>query len=180
MPLPLLVLAAGTWTGYVSCERDLTFELLVLTPWLWRIALVLAAVSTAIVAWRTPKGWRAPVAGLHVLILALASVLLRETQPLGRWFWEQQVLRNRYASLKQYVPKASDSIHTQVTIDGHVFAGFEQTPQGALFYTEVMGGPWCSSGIFVPQADTPPGLPANVRSATPTSVPGLFWFVTKD
>jgi len=56
-----------------------------------------------------------------------------------------------------------------------------------LFYTEVLGGPFASRGVFVPfegdyQGFEPPqqGRPSNLRSVTPTSVAGTFWFVTKD
>ena len=187
LPLPLLLLGAGMVFGYKSCEEDYGFDLIILGPEILQGFLILAGLSTAVIVWRTPEGWRIRVGVLHVLILALAVALLRETPPLGRWLWEQHVLRPRAASLRRYALNPPTASGQPFMVDGHHFRCCERLPEGLLFYTIVLGGPFCSTGIFVPFADDDRGfeppqgkLPNIASSVKPTSVRGLYWLVTKD
>lgn len=119
------------------------------------------------------------IAGLHLLILLLAGELFLELRPLGRWIWEQQVLRPRVAAFQRIKSTPSNPGFRPATIEGHPFVACERVPDGTLFYTLLLGGPFVSRGIFVPAGDSwrRPGM---IRTLTPTSVPGLFWFVTND
>jgi hypothetical protein len=188
LPFPLLLLGAGTWSGYRACDHDeFGFEFFVIAPLLLILALGMAVGSTALVTLAASPGRRALAASIHALLFVLAFCLLPKTGPLGRWIWEQRILAPRVAALKRFVPGAAEGTHRPVTIDGYTFDACERTPEGTLFYTLELGGPFPSFGIFVPIADDyrgfePPeeGRPSKAACVTPTSVPGLFWFETKN
>ena len=188
LPVPLLVLGMGTWIGYWSCDRVLTtFDMMILAPVILMVLIALAVVSLAVVTLRTPMGGRIQTAGIHLLVLGITGALLRMTPDAGTWTWEQRILAPRRSALQHYVPQASDLPHRPVTVQGYTFDAYERTPEGGVFFTQELGGPFPSAGIFVPRADDyrgfqPPedGLPARACSVTPSSVPGIFWLVTRD
>ncbi len=188
LPFPLMLLAAGTWMGYRSCDHDdFGFMWFFLAAPVILLALGMAAGSTAMVSLAASTGRRALAVSIHALIFVLAFCLLPKTGPLGRWIWEQRVLGPRVAALRRFVPGAAEGNHRPVTVAGYTFDACERTPEGTVFYTLELGGPFTSTGIFVPFAKDyrgfePPqeGRPALAASVTPTSVPGLFWLVTKD
>ena len=186
VPLPVLIVGAGVWLGYYSCDHFVWGPEL-FSPQIVGPAILLMALSSALVARKTPVGRRLSVVLLHLLIVVLLAILAGyTTPPMGKWLWEQRILKPRYAVLKELARKSQYEDSKPVTVEGYTFETCERTSQGALFYTMVLGGPFFSRGIFVPVSDNyqgfvPPqqGQPAEARSVTPTSVPGLFWFVTR-
>jgi len=127
LPFPLLLLAAGTWAGYYGTDHEIGFELMILGPFLFGAALLLAAFSIVIVSWGLSKPWRIRVALLHLLLVLTAAGLLPFTRPLGKWIWEQRVLRPRVPALRQF---AQDTLMAPVAIQGYPFAGIERTSEG--------------------------------------------------
>ncbi len=188
LPFPLLLLGAGIWIGYRSYDHDdFGFGWPIVAAPLLVLALGVAIASTGMVITAASPGRTALAASRRAFIVVLALCLIPKAIPLGHRFWEQHLLGPRAGALKRFVAGAAEGNHQPVTIDGYAFDAWEQTPEGALFYTLERGGPFSSSGIFVPFAEDyrglePPeeGRPSKAARATPTSVPGMFWFVTKD
>jgi len=101
--------------------------------------------------------------------------------------WEQIILKPRRDAMMQIARGQSNSPEGPVEVAGYRFEMAEHTAHGTMFYTVMAGGPFVSSGIFVPlwseyRGFKPPqeGEPASARSVVPTSVSGLFRFVTRD
>jgi hypothetical protein len=124
---------------------------------------------------------------VQVILILFASFFHRESHPFGKWIWEQHVLRPRATALRRFVPNASEQNHQPISVAGHEFAACQQCPEGVLLYTMELGGPFASTGIFVPFAADYRGFsvpeeghPSIARWVSATSLPGLFWFMTKD
>jgi hypothetical protein len=178
----------GPWFGYYSCDHLVTgFEVFALAPvglGLWGL---LFGVSVVLLARRAPKGRRASVILLHLVIaLFTTSLSLFALPPAGRWIWEQAVLRPRHGAMVEFAQGTSVSPAVPFEISGYRFERAERTPHGAMFYTIEAGGPFVSSGIYLSLSTEyrgfqPPqgGEPQEARWVKPTSIPGLFRFVTR-
>ena len=187
LPLPLLFLGTGAWIGYRAPDHDdFGFEFSALAPLAIILALGLVLLSAAMVTLATPVG-KKRFAAAQILVLSLTAWLYPRTVSWGHWEWEQRILKSRIDSLRRFSPPPNYQAHHPVSIEGHTFAAFEETPEGKVFYTLELGGPFPSTGVFVPFADDYRGFepPQEVRPSiaglvAPSSVPGVFWLVTKD
>jgi hypothetical protein len=189
VPLPLLLATGGVALGYHACDHLITlFDLLALAPLFGPLLLALFVLSCALLAWKSPKGKRAYAPLLHFPIVVLVSVLsLMHLPPAGKWLWEQTVLKPRRDVLRDLASRSLVERRVPLDVDGYRFEGVELTNGGVMLYTVLAGGPFASKGIFVSLSPgyrgfSPPeeGEPRSCRSVLPTSVDGLFWFMTRD
>jgi hypothetical protein len=189
VPLPLMIATGGVALGYYDCDHLVTlFDFLIFAPLFGPLLLALFVLSCALLAWRSPKGKRAyaPVLHFPIVVLVLA-VSLRYVPSAGAWLWEQTVLNPRRDALRELSRRSIVERRVPLDVDGYRFEGVVLTDGGVMLYTVMAGGPFSSKGIFVPLSPgyrgfAPPeeGEPRSCYSVRPSSVDGLFWFVTRD
>jgi hypothetical protein len=187
VPLPALILGAGVWLGYYSHDHLVTgFEVIALGPFILGFLLFLFACSALLLAWKSPEGRRAYAVMLHIAVVVMAGLGAWYVAPsIGRRLWEQWVLGPRRQALVNFSKNPPAQGGGPVEIAGYPFERYETTAQGAMFYVYLAGGPWKSQGVFVPYSKAYQGFewplqggPAEAQSVVPTSVNGLYWFIT--
>jgi hypothetical protein len=188
VPLPAAVFGASLWFGFYASDHLVTgFELLGYSPWVVGGALVLSVMSASLLAWKSPVGRKGYVVLHHfVIVIVVGACSVYASLPAGRWLWEQSVLRPRKSALFEFSVKPPSQEGGPIKIDGYPFERYERTSQGMMFYAYLAGGPWKSQGVFVPFSESYHGFsrqekgePSDAQSVEPTSVRGLFWFVTR-
>jgi len=189
LPFHVVIIGAAIGYGYYSSDHLVTgFELLIYLPpaiVLWGLCFVFFAF---LLAGRTPKGRRGSAILLHFIVgLFVTAVSAMVLAPAGEWVWEQVVLKPRREAMIEFARGKLSSPQSPFEVTGYRFEMAERTAQGAMFYTVMGGGPFASSGIYVCLSPEyrgfrPPqeGEPREARSVVPTSVKGLFRFVTRD